>query len=142
MTRLLKTPIIGPWPAIVTSSWIDIEAGLSKKYILRTPPRFLRQRRIASHRKQQPGDEEDVMSRPHVHFLPPNKAAGLAAGTLIMPGSPHTRDLFTVDVYGCQSHPTLDEEDWLSLSRLSRQGDGPAAVAHKVACRRPTLALS
>ena len=74
MTRLLKTPIIGPWPAIVTSSWIDIEAGLSKKYILRTPPRFLRQRRIASHRKQQPGDEEDVMSRPHVHFLPPKPA--------------------------------------------------------------------
>ena len=40
MTRLLKTPIIGPWPAIVASSWIDIEAGLSKKYILRMPPRF------------------------------------------------------------------------------------------------------
>jgi hypothetical protein len=40
MTRLLKTPIIGPWPAIVASSWIDTLAGLSKKYSLRVPPGF------------------------------------------------------------------------------------------------------
>src|SRR5215471_8039838 len=40
ITRLLKTPIIGPWPAIVASSWIDMLAGLSKKYILSTPPGF------------------------------------------------------------------------------------------------------
>src|ERR1700726_3153638 len=31
MTRLLKTPIAGPSPAIVDSSWIDIDPGLSKK---------------------------------------------------------------------------------------------------------------
>src|ERR1700732_613665 len=24
ITRLLKTPIIGPWPAMVASSWIDM----------------------------------------------------------------------------------------------------------------------
>jgi hypothetical protein len=30
-TRLLKTPIAGPWPAAVVSSWIDTLAGLSKK---------------------------------------------------------------------------------------------------------------
>src|ERR1700687_87744 len=40
MTRLLKTPIIGPCEAIVASSWIDMLAGLSKKYILRVPPGF------------------------------------------------------------------------------------------------------
>src|SRR5216684_898606 len=40
MTRLLKTPIIGPWDARVASSWIDMLAGLSKKYILRVPPGF------------------------------------------------------------------------------------------------------
>jgi hypothetical protein len=37
---LSKTPIIGPWAASVASSWIDMLAGLSKKYILRTPPCF------------------------------------------------------------------------------------------------------
>src|SRR5713226_4610885 len=31
MTRLLKTPIIGPSAAKVASSWIDMLAGLSKK---------------------------------------------------------------------------------------------------------------
>ena len=31
ITRLLNTPIIGPWPAMVLSSWIDMVAGLSKK---------------------------------------------------------------------------------------------------------------
>src|SRR5882757_7116480 len=31
ITRLLNTPIAGPWPAIVASSWIDMLAGLSKK---------------------------------------------------------------------------------------------------------------
>jgi hypothetical protein len=40
VTRLLKTPIIGPWAAIVASSWIDMLAGLSKKETLRTPPDF------------------------------------------------------------------------------------------------------
>src|SRR6185312_14615430 len=40
MTRLLKTPIIGPCPAMVASSWIDMLAGLSKKYIFKTPPGF------------------------------------------------------------------------------------------------------
>src|SRR5258708_4918446 len=40
MTRLLKTPCIGPWDAMVASSWIDMLAGLSKKYILRVPPGF------------------------------------------------------------------------------------------------------
>src|SRR5437868_598357 len=40
MTKLLKTPIIGPCPAMVASSWIDMLAGLSKKYIFRTPPGF------------------------------------------------------------------------------------------------------
>jgi hypothetical protein len=40
MTRLLKTPIIGPCPAMVASSWIDMLAGLSKKYIFSTPPGF------------------------------------------------------------------------------------------------------
>ena len=37
---LLNTPIIGPWLARVDSSWIDMLAGLSKKYILRMPPGF------------------------------------------------------------------------------------------------------
>src|SRR4029077_17081996 len=40
ITRLLKTPCIGPWEAIVASSCIDMLAGLSKKYILRVPPGF------------------------------------------------------------------------------------------------------
>src|SRR5258708_31393989 len=40
ITRLLKTPCIGPWDAMVASSWIDIEAGLSEKYILRVPTGF------------------------------------------------------------------------------------------------------
>src|SRR4029077_337307 len=40
ITRLLNTPIIVPWPAIVASSWIDMLAGLSKKYIFRMPPDF------------------------------------------------------------------------------------------------------
>src|ERR1051326_4945345 len=40
MTRLLKTPIIGPRAAIVDSSWIDIEAGLVTKGIRRMPPYF------------------------------------------------------------------------------------------------------
>src|ERR1051326_6180977 len=40
MTRLLKTPIIGPRAAIVDSSWIDIEAGLVTKGMRRTPPYF------------------------------------------------------------------------------------------------------
>ena len=31
MTRLLKTPIIGPSAAIVASSWIDMLAGLSQR---------------------------------------------------------------------------------------------------------------
>src|SRR5262249_19936783 len=38
MTRLLKTPIIGPWPAMVASSWIDMLAGLSKKNPSSVPP--------------------------------------------------------------------------------------------------------
>jgi len=40
ITRLLKTFIIGPWPAMVDSSWIDIVAGLSKKNTFSTPPDF------------------------------------------------------------------------------------------------------
>src|SRR6266581_9197820 len=40
VTRLLKTPIIGRWEKIVTSSWIDMLAGLSSVYTLRIPPRF------------------------------------------------------------------------------------------------------
>src|ERR1051326_8742602 len=40
MTRLLKTPIIGPSAKTVASSWIDIEAGLSAVYIRRMPPDF------------------------------------------------------------------------------------------------------
>src|ERR1051326_5076578 len=39
-TRLLKTPIIGIPAVIVDSSWIDIEAGLAKSSICRTPPGF------------------------------------------------------------------------------------------------------
>src|SRR5207248_11449436 len=38
MTRLLKTPIIGPSVAIVDSSWIDIEAGLVTNGMRRMPP--------------------------------------------------------------------------------------------------------
>src|ERR1700720_262783 len=38
MTRLLKTPIIGPSAAIVDSSWIDIEAGLVTNGMRRMPP--------------------------------------------------------------------------------------------------------
>src|SRR5712691_10380129 len=34
MTRLLNTPIIGPWAKIVASSRIDMLAGLSMEYIL------------------------------------------------------------------------------------------------------------
>jgi hypothetical protein len=37
MTRLLKTAIIGCKAARVDSSWIDIEAGLSKCWIFKTP---------------------------------------------------------------------------------------------------------
>jgi hypothetical protein len=40
MTRLLKTPIIGRLTAPVASSCIDIEAGLSKYDMIRTPPDF------------------------------------------------------------------------------------------------------
>src|SRR5437879_13381213 len=40
MTRLLKTPIIGPSAAIVDSSWIDIEAGLVTNGMRRMPPGF------------------------------------------------------------------------------------------------------
>src|SRR5205085_12295153 len=40
MTRLLNTPIIGPWAKTVASSNIDMLAGLSGLYILRTPPCF------------------------------------------------------------------------------------------------------
>src|SRR5690348_8864027 len=40
MTRLLKTPIIGPSAAIVDSSWIDIEAGLVTNGMRRMPPYF------------------------------------------------------------------------------------------------------
>src|SRR5215510_10926449 len=40
ITRLLNTPIIGPWPAMVDSSWIDREGGLSKNCSLSTPPDF------------------------------------------------------------------------------------------------------
>src|SRR6516165_3273223 len=39
-TRLLKTATIGPSPAAVVSSWIDMLAGLSKKYTFNTPPGF------------------------------------------------------------------------------------------------------
>src|SRR5712691_7269051 len=40
MTRLLKTPIIGPRVAIVDSSWIDIDAGLVIPGSRRMPPDF------------------------------------------------------------------------------------------------------
>ena len=40
MTRLLNTPIIGPATETVPSSCIDMLAGLSGVYILRTPPGF------------------------------------------------------------------------------------------------------
>src|SRR5262249_52561830 len=40
MTKLLKTPIIGRLTAPVASSCIDIEAGLSKCDMIRTPPDF------------------------------------------------------------------------------------------------------
>src|SRR6516225_4564917 len=40
MTRLLKTPIIGPSAKNVISSWIDMLAGLSRLYIFRMPPGF------------------------------------------------------------------------------------------------------
>src|ERR1700724_2220867 len=40
ITRLLNTPIAGPWPAIVASSWIDMLAGLSKKKLFTHPPAF------------------------------------------------------------------------------------------------------
>ena len=40
MTRLLKTPIIGPSTAIVDSSWIDMLAGLVIAGIRRMPPDF------------------------------------------------------------------------------------------------------
>src|SRR5215468_9762529 len=40
MTRLLKTPIIGPSAKTVASSWIDMLAGLSGEYIFRMPPDF------------------------------------------------------------------------------------------------------
>src|ERR1700730_17410968 len=40
MTRLLKTPIIGPSAKTVDSSWIDMLAGLSGLYILKIPPCF------------------------------------------------------------------------------------------------------
>src|SRR3981081_2877821 len=40
MTRLLRTPIIGPRPAIVAASRSDVVAGLSKKQIFRMPPGF------------------------------------------------------------------------------------------------------
>ena len=40
MTRLLKTPIIGPSAAIVDSSWIDMLAGLVISGIRNVPPGF------------------------------------------------------------------------------------------------------
>ena len=40
MIKLLNTPIIGPMEKTVASSWIDMLAGLSGKYIRRTPPAF------------------------------------------------------------------------------------------------------
>jgi hypothetical protein len=40
MTRLLKTPIIGPSEKTVASSWIDMLAGLSGLYIFKMPPCF------------------------------------------------------------------------------------------------------
>ena len=40
MTRLLNTPIIGPWANMVVSSRIDMLAGLSGVYIFRMPPAF------------------------------------------------------------------------------------------------------
>ncbi len=40
MTKLLNTPIIGPWVGDVTSSRIDMLAGLSGMYTLRMPPCF------------------------------------------------------------------------------------------------------
>ena len=40
MTRLLKTPIIGPSTAIVDSSWIDMLAGLVISGIRNVPPGF------------------------------------------------------------------------------------------------------
>src|ERR1051325_5776420 len=40
MTRLLKTPIIGPRAAIVDSSWIEIGAWLVAKGMRRMPPYF------------------------------------------------------------------------------------------------------
>ena len=40
MTRLLKTPIIGPSATKVASSTIDMLAGLSGLYIFRMPPGF------------------------------------------------------------------------------------------------------
>src|SRR5271155_526336 len=40
MTRLLKTPIIGPSAKTVASSWIDMLAGLSGEYIFRMSPDF------------------------------------------------------------------------------------------------------
>jgi len=40
MTRLLNTPIIGPWAKTVASSKIDMLAGLSGLYILSMPPCF------------------------------------------------------------------------------------------------------
>src|SRR5216684_4249517 len=40
MTRLFKTPIIGRSAMTVVSSWIDMLAGLSIMYCLRTPPCF------------------------------------------------------------------------------------------------------
>src|SRR5438045_70305 len=40
MTRLFMTPIIGRSATTVVSSWIDMLAGLSMMYCLRTPPCF------------------------------------------------------------------------------------------------------
>src|SRR5262249_44748645 len=47
--RLLNTPIIGPWPAMVASSWIDMLAGLSKKKTFRMPPCFCADAGAAPH---------------------------------------------------------------------------------------------
>src|SRR6516165_1862699 len=50
MTRLLKTPIIGPSTTIVDSSWIDTLAMLVPSGILRTPPDFCARAGSLTHR--------------------------------------------------------------------------------------------
>src|SRR5438552_11360484 len=70
MTRLLKTPCAGPWPAIVDSSWIDMLPRAVEEIDLQRPARLLRECAAACRHaaEQYPGQRE--RSREQIHWRP------------------------------------------------------------------------